>query len=185
MFWTPAASAPIDLCASKFVQTPRRRLGLSAAIGAMRLPAAAAAGLLLLSGGTTVAAPVQVQGGAIVGAPGADGTVSHYLGVPFAAPPVAGLRWRPPQPVAPWQGVLETTDFAPPARCRRRTPSTRRNSFARPNDRARTAFTSTSGRRRGGLKKSCRSWSDSTAAGSFRGRARCRASSAKRWRAGA
>jgi Carboxylesterase family len=113
MFWTPAASAPIDLCASKFVQTPRRRLGLSATIEIIRLAAVATTGLLFVSGGTTVAAPVQVQGGAIVGAPSADGTISHYLGVPFAAPPVAGLRWRPPQSVAPWQGVLETTHFAP------------------------------------------------------------------------
>jgi para-nitrobenzyl esterase len=110
MLWTPAASLPIDLCASKFVLAPRRRLGISAAIG---LGAVATAGLLLLSGGTTVAAPVQVQGGAIVGAPGADGAVTRYLGVPFAAPPIAGLRWRPPQPVAPWQGPLKTTHFAP------------------------------------------------------------------------
>ena len=33
--------------------------------------------------------------------------------MPFAAAPVAGLRWRPPQPVAPWQGVLETVHAAP------------------------------------------------------------------------
>lgn len=78
----------------------------------MLLGAAAAAGLLLLSAGTAEAAPVQVQGGAIVGAPSADGAITRYLGVPFAAPPVAGLRWRPPEPVAPWQGILETTHFA-------------------------------------------------------------------------
>jgi para-nitrobenzyl esterase len=60
-----------------------------------------------------LAAPVQVEGGAILGALGAGGTIARYLGVPFAAPPVAGLRWRPTQPVAPWQGVLETTTFAP------------------------------------------------------------------------
>jgi para-nitrobenzyl esterase len=113
MSWISTASAFIDLYVTKFVQTPRRRLGLSATIEIIRLAAVATTGLLFVSGGTTVAAPVQVQGGAIVGAPSADGTISHYLGVPFAAPPVAGLRWRPPQPVAPWQGVLETTHFAP------------------------------------------------------------------------
>jgi para-nitrobenzyl esterase len=63
--------------------------------------------------GTLLAAPVQVEGGAIIGALGADGTIARYLGVPFAAPPVAGLRWRPPEPPAPWQGVLETRSFAP------------------------------------------------------------------------
>ena len=75
--------------------------------------AAAAAGLLLLSIVSAEAAAVPVQGGSIVGATGADGAVTHYFGVPFAAPPIAGLRWRPPQPVAPWQGVLETLHAAP------------------------------------------------------------------------
>jgi para-nitrobenzyl esterase len=42
----------------------------------------------------------------------ADG-VTSYLGIPFAAPPVADLRWRPPQPVAPWEGVRQATAFAP------------------------------------------------------------------------
>lgn len=72
-----------------------------------------AAGLLLLSAAGAAAAPVTVDGGAIVGAAGAEGAVTHYLGVPFAAAPVAGLRWRPPQPVAPWQGVLETVHAGP------------------------------------------------------------------------
>jgi para-nitrobenzyl esterase len=32
-----------------------------------------------------------------------------FLGIPFAAPPVGDLRWRAPQPVAPWRGVLKAT----------------------------------------------------------------------------
>jgi para-nitrobenzyl esterase len=39
-----------------------------------------------------------------------DGVVS-YKGIPFAAPPVGDLRWRPPLPVAPWTGVRPATDF--------------------------------------------------------------------------
>jgi para-nitrobenzyl esterase len=75
--------------------------------------AAGAAGLLLMLAAAGEAASVQVQGGAILGTASADGAITHYLGVPYAAAPVAGLRWRPPQPVAPWQGILETVRAAP------------------------------------------------------------------------
>jgi len=34
-----------------------------------------------------------------------------FKGVPFAAPPVGERRWRPPQPVEPWQGVLHVCQF--------------------------------------------------------------------------
>ncbi len=36
-----------------------------------------------------------------------------YRGIPFAAPPVGDLRWRPPQSVKPWDGVLKADRFAP------------------------------------------------------------------------
>ncbi len=39
-----------------------------------------------------------------------DGVVS-YKGVPFAAPPVGDLRWRPSQPVAAWKSVRPATNF--------------------------------------------------------------------------
>src|SRR5690625_2674081 len=35
-----------------------------------------------------------------------------YLGIPYAAPPVGDLRWKPPQPAQPWTGTLEATRFA-------------------------------------------------------------------------
>jgi para-nitrobenzyl esterase len=41
-----------------------------------------------------------------------DGVVS-YKGIPFAAPPVGDLRWRPPQPPARWDGVRQATEFGP------------------------------------------------------------------------
>jgi len=43
------------------------------------------------------------------------GSVDAFLGLPYAAPPVGGLRWRPPQPVAPWTGVRPAQAFAPSA----------------------------------------------------------------------
>jgi para-nitrobenzyl esterase len=42
----------------------------------------------------------------------ADG-MRQFLGIPYAAPPVGNLRWRPPQPHARWKGVLEATDYGP------------------------------------------------------------------------
>jgi len=35
-----------------------------------------------------------------------------YLGIPFAAPPIGDLRWRPPAPVTPWDGVKEAKVFS-------------------------------------------------------------------------
>ncbi|WP_346346762.1 carboxylesterase family protein [Streptomyces sp. SID161] len=32
-----------------------------------------------------------------------------FEGVPYAAPPVGGLRWAPPRPATPWTGVREAT----------------------------------------------------------------------------
>ena len=52
---------------------------------------------------------VKVEGGAVKGAV-ADGVLS-FKGIPFAAPPVGDLRWRPPQPVVPWTGVKEATAY--------------------------------------------------------------------------
>ncbi|HVP77585.1 MAG TPA: carboxylesterase family protein [Thermodesulfobacteriota bacterium] len=41
--------------------------------------------------------------------------VRVYRGIPYAAPPVGDLRWKPPQPVTPWKGIRECTEFTPMA----------------------------------------------------------------------
>jgi para-nitrobenzyl esterase len=41
--------------------------------------------------------------------------VRVYKGIPYAAPPVGDLRWKPPQPVTPWEGIRESTEFCPMA----------------------------------------------------------------------
>jgi para-nitrobenzyl esterase len=51
----------------------------------------------------------KVETGALAGSV-ADGVIA-YKGIPFAAPPVGPLRWRPPQPAAPWSGVRQATQY--------------------------------------------------------------------------
>jgi carboxylesterase type B len=36
-----------------------------------------------------------------------------FLGVPYAAPPVGELRWKPPHPVNKWTGARKATQFGP------------------------------------------------------------------------
>lgn len=50
---------------------------------------------------------VRVQQGQLAGV--ADSGGSHFLGIPFAAPPVGTLRWRPAQPPAAWTGVRDAS----------------------------------------------------------------------------
>jgi para-nitrobenzyl esterase len=37
--------------------------------------------------------------------------VNIFLGIPYAAPPVGDLRWRPPAPARKWQGTLDATAY--------------------------------------------------------------------------
>ncbi len=43
----------------------------------------------------------------------AAGAMDEFLGIPYAAPPVGPLRWRPPHPAARWRGIREATAFGP------------------------------------------------------------------------
>src|SRR3954465_880706 len=53
---------------------------------------------------------VKTDAGQVSGTP-ASGGVTAYLGIPFAAPPVGDLRWRPPQPAPHWDGVRKADHF--------------------------------------------------------------------------
>src|SRR5215468_3508741 len=52
---------------------------------------------------------VRTDKGAIRGV--RAGGVDSFLGVRYAAPPTGALRWRPPQPVEPWSGVVPATAY--------------------------------------------------------------------------
>jgi para-nitrobenzyl esterase len=55
---------------------------------------------------------VKVDGGYISGTVNSTGDVHIFKGIPFAAPPVAEMRWEPPQPVEPWTGVKICDHFS-------------------------------------------------------------------------
>src|SRR5687767_8295055 len=59
--------------------------------------------------------PVQatVENGVVEGLYDTKSGLQLYRGVPFAQPPVGALRWKAPQPLGNWKGVLETKAFGP------------------------------------------------------------------------
>ena len=95
---TPASGRP---------GAPPRRRSRPARLLAPPLMALCASGL---------AEPVRLDSGLVAGSvddsAAEDSTVRVFRGIPYAAPPVGDLRWKPPQPVAPWQGVRQAVAFS-------------------------------------------------------------------------
>ena len=56
---------------------------------------------------------LSIEGGALAVPETDAGGVRVYKGIPYAAPPLGRLRWRPPEPVAAWAGVRPSNAFGP------------------------------------------------------------------------
>ena len=83
--------------------SPRTAAGLTAVLSALAIS--------LWNPATDAAVvTVKTQSGILSGAPVAGG-VTAYLGIPYAAPPVGDLRWKPPQPALKWDGVRKADKF--------------------------------------------------------------------------
>ena len=71
--------------------------------------------LLLAACKTTTVVPVlTVEGGQVQGVTTDIPGVTAYKGIPYAAPPIGDLRWKEPQPVVAWDGVLQADRFGHP-----------------------------------------------------------------------
>ncbi|MBK8256600.1 MAG: carboxylesterase family protein [Polyangiaceae bacterium] len=62
-------------------------------------------------GGPSASLVVDTDKGKVEGA--LDGSTREFLGIPFAAPPVGDLRWKPPVPHEPWTDTLPVTKKGP------------------------------------------------------------------------
>jgi len=66
------------------------------------------------AGGRAINNVVKIDSGSVSGSElGDDKGVRVYKGIPYAAPPVGNLRWKPPQAVKPWPGVRDGATFGP------------------------------------------------------------------------
>ncbi len=65
--------------------------------------------LLLASFAAASGPQVKTASGTVEGKE--DGAINKFLGIPYAAPPVGDLRWKPPVPAATWTGVRKAAEF--------------------------------------------------------------------------
>jgi para-nitrobenzyl esterase len=56
---------------------------------------------------------LSIESGALAVPEPDAGGVRAYKGIPYAAPPLGRLRWRPPEPAAPWRGSRPSDAFGP------------------------------------------------------------------------
>lgn len=68
----------------------------------------------ILAQTASLSSEVKTANGIVAGTVEKNG-IRSFKGIPFAAPPVGDLRWKEPQPVANWQGVLKADHFGPRA----------------------------------------------------------------------
>jgi len=86
------------------------RLGFSAVTGALIFTALFAAITIRAAGS---APTIKIDTGKLEGK--SDGTISAFLGIPFAKPPVGDLRWKPPVAPVKWKGTRKAAEFG--SRC--------------------------------------------------------------------
>lgn len=136
---------------------------------------------LVMSGrrlaGANSADAVTIESGQIQGTANGDNTLRMFKGIPFAAPPVGDLRWKPPQPASSWTGIRNADKFGPAC------PQTNvfGDIYFRDAQPTKTAFPWTFGCRRSRQRQSCPCSCGFTGAALWRAALRRPATMAKTW----
>jgi len=73
------------------------------------------AGLGHASIATPLPPKVTLEAGVLEGTYFGSANEAAFLGVPYAAPPVGELRWKPPEPVSKWTGTRQANQYGPAA----------------------------------------------------------------------
>lgn len=68
--------------------------------------------LFWISTAAAIEEPIQLTSGQVSGVELSSG-VHVFRGIPFAAPPVGDLRWKPSQAPIPWSGVFHADSYGP------------------------------------------------------------------------
>src|SRR6516225_1891776 len=56
---------------------------------------------------------VRIDSGVVEGAYSSDNSkLVFFRGIPYAAPPVSELRWKPPEPPSNWRGARKATELS-------------------------------------------------------------------------
>ena len=73
------------------------------------------AGIMLVLAGIAFAAKplVKLKDGKLLGTYNDATKVYAFKAIPYAQPPIGGLRWAPPEPEEGWKGVREAKEFGP------------------------------------------------------------------------
>jgi para-nitrobenzyl esterase len=101
IFWVAGAVLLVILASGLYLQVRAGHYPSYAAAGFSKRSSPAA------SAAATSDALVQIDAGTLHGT--FIGSTIAFRGIPYARPPVGELRWEPPLPAVPWQGVKEAT----------------------------------------------------------------------------
>lgn len=102
-----ASSLAVAACGSSGGSDADGNGGSAGQTGSAGAAGSAGSGGSAGAGGIQEGLEIAIESGVLMGAD--QGDTRAFRGIPFAAPPVGDLRWKPPEAVEPWTGVRDAT----------------------------------------------------------------------------